>query len=414
MPFLEGLRLALQTILAHKLRSFFTLLGIIVSVAFLVAVVAVIQGMNAYVRDNIAGAIVGTNAFQIRRTPISVGLVDDEEFRRLQQRPIIAPEDVPFVERAIPDAVAVALQSGWPTPQADVKWRNRTVGDVLVFGVTPPFMSVQDYEFAAGETFTDVDVRERRPLVVLGWDVAEKLFETPAIAIGKKIRVRDAQFTVKGVIAAKGTVLGQSWDGFALLPITAFETMYGRRQTTVISVKMARADQVAGAMARAEESMRVAHQLRPGQENDFTVDTAEGLISFWESLTRVIFMVVPAVVAIGIVVGGIVIMNIMLMSVRERTREIGIRKSLGARNRDIRNQFMAESVTLTTIGGVVGLAAGFLLAVLVQAVSPLPAVVTPWSAALALGLGASVGLVFGVYPATRAARMDPIVALRYE
>src|SRR5512134_3357339 len=192
MPIFEGLRLALQTILAHKLRSFFTLLGIIVSVAFLVAVVAVIQGMNAYVRDNIAGAIVGTNAFQIRRTPISVGLVDDEEFRRLQQRPIIAPEDVPFVERAIPDAVAVALQSGWPTPQADVKWRNRTVGDVLVFGVTPPFMSVQDYAFAAGETFTDVDVRERRPLVVLGWDVAEKLFDSPEIAIGKKIRVRDA------------------------------------------------------------------------------------------------------------------------------------------------------------------------------------------------------------------------------
>jgi putative ABC transport system permease protein len=414
MPVFEGLVLALQTIVAHKLRSFFTLLGIIVSVAFLVAVVAVIQGMNAYVRDNIAGAIVGTNAFQIRRTPISVGLVDDAEFRRLQLRPIIAPEDVPFVERAIPDALAVALQSGWPTPMADVKWRNRTVGDVAVFGVTPPFMSVQDYVFAAGETFSEVDVRERRPVVVLGWDVAEKLFETPAIAVGKRIRVRNSQLTVKGVIAAKGTVLGQSWDGFALLPITAFEAMYGRRQTTVISVKMARADQVAGAMARAQEAMRIAHQLRPGQEDDFTVDTAEGLVSFWQSLTRVIFMVVPAVVAIGIVVGGIVIMNIMLMSVRERTREIGIRKSLGARNRDISRQFLAESVTLATLGGALGLAAGVVLATLVRTVSPLPAVVTAWSAFVALGLGASVGIVFGVYPATRAARLDPIVALRYE
>ena len=414
MPVFEGLRLALQTIAAHKLRSFFTLLGIIVSVAFLVAVVAIIQGMNAYVRDNIAGAIVGTNAFQIRRTPISVGLVDDEELRRLRQRPIIAPEDVPFIEAAIPDALAIALQSGWPTPQADIRWRNRTVGDVLVFGVTPPYMSVQDYVFAAGEPFTDVDVRERRAVVILGWDVAEKLFETPEIAIGKQIRVRTNQFTVRGVIAKKGTVLGQSWDGFALLPITAFEAMYGRRQTTVISVKMSRADQVAGAMARAEEAMRIAHQLRPGQENDFAVDAAEGLISFWQSLTRVIFMVVPAVVAIGVVVGGIVIMNIMLMSVRERTREIGIRKSLGATNRDIRRQFLAEAVTLTSIGGVLGLAAGFLLATLVATVSPLPAVVTLWSAGTALTLGASVGLVFGVYPASRAARLDPIVALRYE
>lgn len=414
MPVFEGLRLAIQTIVAHKLRSFFTLLGIIVSVGFLVAVVAVIQGMNAYVRDNIAGAIVGTNAFQVRRTPISVGLVDDEEFRRLQQRPIIAPEDVPFIEAAIPEAVAIALQSGWPTPQADVKWRNRTVGDVLVFGVTPPYMSVQDYVFAAGEPFSDIDVRERRTVVVLGWDVAEKMFESPEIAIGKRIRVRNGQFIVKGVIAKKGTVLGQSWDGFALLPITAFEAMYGRRQTTVISVKMARADEVAGAMTRAEEAMRIAHQLRPGQENDFTIDTAEGLISFWENLTRVIFTVVPAVVAIGIVVGGIVIMNIMLMSVRERTREIGIRKSLGATNRDIRRQFLAESVTLTTIGGACGLGAGFLLAFLVKAASPLPAVVTSWSALVAIGLGATVGIVFGVYPASRAARLDPIVALRYE
>jgi putative ABC transport system permease protein len=340
--------------------------------------------------------------------------VDDAEWRRLQQRPIIAPEDVPFVERALPDAAAIALQSGWPTPQADVKWRNRTVGDVFVFGVTPAYLAVQDYQLAAGEPFTDVDVRERRPVTMLGWDVAEKLFESPDIAIGKKIRIRTVQATVKGVVAAKGTVLGQSWDGFAMLPITVFEAAYGRRQTTVISVKMARADQVAAAMARAEEAMRVAHRLRPAEENDFTVDTAEGLISFWQNLTRVIFTVVPAVVAIGIVVGGIVIMNIMLMSVRERTREIGIRKSLGASRRDIRRQFLAEAVTLTTLGGALGLAGGFLLATLVKAISPLPALVTTWSAVVALALGASVGLVFGVYPATRAARLDPVVALRYE
>jgi putative ABC transport system permease protein len=414
MHFLEGLRLAFQAILAHKLRSFFTLLGIIVSVAFLVVVVAVIQGMNAYVRDNIAGAIVGTNAFQIRRMPISVGLIDERQWREMQRRPIIAPEDVPFVERALPDARAIALQSGWPTPLADVKWRNRTVGDAAVFGVTPPFIVVQDYDFAAGEAFTDVDVRERRPVALLGWDVGSKLFDHPDLGLGQQIRVAGRLFTVKGVIAAKGTVLGQSWDGFVLLPITAFESVYGRRQTTVISVKMHQAAEVAGAMQRAEEAMRIAHRLRPGEENDFTVDTAEGLITFWQSLTNVIFTVVPAVVAIGVVVGGIVIMNIMLMSVRERTREIGIRKSLGASRRDIRRQFLAESVTLATLGGAAGLTAGWLLAQTVRAVSPLPALVTWWSALVALTLGATVGLVFGVYPAARAARLDPIVALRYE
>ncbi len=414
MQFLEAGILALQTVWSHKLRSFFTLLGIIVSVGFLIAVVAVIQGMNAYVRERIAGAIVGVNAFQIRRDPIEVGFIDDEAWKRIQRRPIIAPEDIPYVERAIPDAQAIALQSGWPTPMADIAWRNRTVGDVFVVGVTAPYVTVQDYQIAAGDPLTDVDVRERRLVAVIGFDVADKLFGDIARAVGKRIRIRGAEFTIKGVVAKKGTVLGQSWDGFAMLPLTTFEALYGRRQTSVISVKMSTAGSVADAMLRAEEAMRIAHRLRPGEENDFTVDTAEGLIAFWQSLTRVIFTVVPAVVAIGIVVGGIVIMNIMLMSVTERTREIGIRKSLGATRRDILRQFLAESVTLSIVGGLLGLAAGAGLAGLVGAFTPLPARVTLWSVGVALGLGLSVGVLFGVYPATRAARLDPIVALRAE
>ncbi len=414
MPLTEAILLALQRVWSHKLRSFFTLLGIIVSVGFLVAVVAVIQGMNAYVRERLAGAIVGVNAFQIRRDPIQVGFIDDEEYRRIQRRPIIAPEDVPYVARALPDAEAIALQSGWPTPMADVQWRDRTVGDVVVFGVTAPFTVVQDYQVAAGESLSDVDLRERRFVAVLGFDVAEKLCGGPAQAVGRTIRVQGLQLRVKGVIAKKGTVLGQSWDGFVMLPLTTFEMLYGRRKTTVISVKMPTAAAVGDGMLRAEEAMRIAHHLRPSTEDDFTVDTGEGLIAFWGKLTRVIFTVVPAVVGIGIVVGGIVIMNIMLMSVTERTREIGICKSLGASRRDIRRQFLAESVTLSLLGGTAGLVAGAGLAAAVEAASPLPARVTLWSIGVALGLGIVVGIVFGTYPAIRAARLDPIDALRAE
>src|SRR6266446_7896933 len=390
MPLFEAVILAVDTIWSHKLRSFFTLLGIIVSVAFLVAVVAVIQGMNAYVRERLAGAIVGVNAFQVRRDPIQVGFIDDEAWKQIQRRPIIAPEDVGFIARAVPDAEAIALQSGWPTPMADVQWRNRTTGDVFIFGVTAPYVIVQDYAFAAGEALTDIDLQQRRYVAVLGYDVADKLFGNIEAAIGRTIRVHGIQLVVKGVIAKKGTVLGQSWDGFVMLPLTTFESLYGRRQTTVISVKMPAAAGVADGMLRAEEAMRVAHRLRPGEEDDFTVDTGEGLIAFWARLTRVIFNVVPAVTGIGIVVGGIVIMNIMMMSVTERTREIGIRKSLGASRRDIRRQFLAESIVLSLLGGVAGLLAGSALAALVQVASPLPARVTAWSVAVALGLGVSV------------------------
>src|SRR5437899_1890499 len=212
MPLSEAILEALQTAWSHKLRSFFTLLGIIVSVGFIVAVVAVIQGMNAYVRERIAGAIVGVNAFQIRRDPIQVGFIDDEAWKKIQRRPIITAEDVAHVERAVPDAEAISLQSGWPTPMADVQWRNRTVGDVLVFGVTPPFVVVQDYAFAAGAPFTDVDQRQRRLVAVLGFDVADKLFGAPELAIGSAIRVRGAQLSIKGVIEeghGAGAVLGR-------------------------------------------------------------------------------------------------------------------------------------------------------------------------------------------------------------
>ncbi|MCL4865513.1 MAG: ABC transporter permease [Gemmatimonadales bacterium] len=414
MSLLEAARLALHAIRTAKLRSFFTLLGIIVSVGFLVAVVAIIQGMNAYVKDNVAGAMIGTNAFQVRRTPIVVGFLDDDLVREIGRRPRITREDAEYVRRALPDARAVALQSGWPTPTTTVVHRNTSLGSVLVYGVTPEYQIVQDYVIAHGSPLTEPDITNRRLVTVVGFDVADKLFDRPELAVGKKIRVAGRELTITGVIASKGQTLGQSFDGFVLLPISVFESFYGRRRTTAISVKMPEGADIPAAMDRAEEAMRLAHRLRPGVPNDFSVDKADALVAFWTSLTGVLFAVIPAVVCIGILVGGIVIMNIMLMTVNERTHEIGIRKALGAREREIRRQFLVEAIFLSTLGGILGVLGGWSLALLVAAVSPLPATVTAWSVAAALTLGAGTGILFGVYPASRAARLDPITALRAE
>jgi putative ABC transport system permease protein len=411
MRYGDVLLTALTQIRANKLRSFFTLLGIIVSVAFLVAVVAVIQGMNAYVKENIADAMIGSNTFQVRRTPINITLIQDEDWLRMQRRRRITPADADVVQIALPDAQAIALTSGFPTPMSDVVFRDKTLGSILVFGVTPGYQQIQDYRFQYGEPLNEVDVRERRFVVVVGADITDKLFDGRN-PVGQSIHVHGIPLTIVGAIASKGRVLGQSFDGMVMLPITTFEAMYGRRQNTTISVKMATADEIEPAMARAQEAMRLAHRLRPGQEDDFSVETSSALVDFWKQLTRVLFTVIPAVVAIGILVGGIVVMNIMLMAVRERTHEIGIRKSLGARRVDILRQFLVESVMLATLGGALGAAGGWAFASMIAAASPLPARVTTWSIAAALTLGAGVGIIFGVYPASRAAALDPVAAMR--
>ncbi len=413
MHFIDVLTTAFAEIRANKLRSFFTLLGIIVSVAFLVAVVAVIQGMNAYVKDNVASSVIGTNAFQVRRVPLQIGFFDDEMWKQVSRRPVITRAEAGVVQAALPDAQAVAITSGFPSPLSNVGWRNREIGDVEIRGVTAPYQDVQDYRITRGRPLIDVDEAQRRAVVVLGSEVAEKLFET-VDPVGQQVELAKERFEVIGVLAPKGRVLGQSFDAIALIPLGRYEMLYGHRATTSISVKMADPADIASGMHRAEEAMRLIRHLRPAQDNNFSVETADALVAFWKSLTAVLFSVIPAVVAIGVVVGGIVIMNIMLMAVSERTREIGIRKAVGARARDIERQFLAEAVTLSILGGMIGVGSGWAFAALVATVSPLPARITWWSVVLAVTLGAGVGVLFGVYPSRRAARLDPITALRAE
>src|SRR4051794_2482621 len=254
MRFDDILLTAFRQIRANKLRSFFTLLGIIVSVAFLVAVVAVIQGMNAYVKENVANSLIGTNAFQVRRIPIQLGFFDDEMWKRVAKRPMITRAEFAVVQAALPDAQAIALTSGFPTPLSNIAWKNREVGDVQIRGVTAQYQDVQDYKFERGRPLMDVDEDQRRAVVVLGSEVADKLFEN-ADPIGQQVELAKERFEVVGVLASKGRVLGQSFDAIALIPFSRYEMLYGRRATTSISVKMKEAIAVATGMQRAEEAM---------------------------------------------------------------------------------------------------------------------------------------------------------------
>jgi putative ABC transport system permease protein len=401
-----------REILVNPLRSIFTLLGIMVSVTFLVAVVAIIQGMNAYVEQTIAGAIVGAKSFQVRRTPISIGGLTDEMIQLFKRRPRISESDANAVMDALPDAAAIGISGGGGIT-ANALWKGQTLGGISVLGVTPPYLDVQDYKIESGVPFAEVDMMQRRPVAVIGHDVADKLFGQ-VNPLGREMRLGADVVTVIGVAAPKGSFLGRSADLFALIPLSRYEMSYGLRPSTVIGVKMRTAVEVAPAMARAEEAMRVAHRLRPGDADNFAIETAAALVEFWKRLTAVLFSVIPAFVAVGVVVGGIVIMNIMLMVVTERTREIGIRKAVGATRRDIQRQFLSESIMLAMGGGVTGVFVGWAVAQGVAVLSPLPARITPWSVVLALFLGAGVGVLFGVYPARRAAMLDPIVALGAE
>jgi putative ABC transport system permease protein len=334
-------------------------------------------------------------------------------WKRVARRPIVTREDFAVVRAALPDAQAVAITSGFPTIQSDVQWNNREVGDVPIRGVTPPYQEVQDYRVEEGRPLVELDEDQKRAVVVLGHSVADLLFAS-ADPIGQEVRLGGQRFEVIGVLATKGKSLTGDLDAIALVPLSRYEMVYGHRMTTSISIKMKEAKDVAPAMSRAQEAMRLARRLHPGQEDNFSIETAAALVAFWERLTAVLFAVIPAVVAIGVVVGGIVIMNIMLMAVTERTREIGIRKAVGARARDIERQFLTEAIALSAAGGIIGVLSGWAFAELVAAVSPLPARITAWSVILAVVLGAGVGVVFGVYPARRAARLDPITALRAE
>jgi putative ABC transport system permease protein len=289
------------------------------------------------------------------------------------------------------------------------------VKDVQVTAATELYFDIRSLAIAEGRAFTAQEVQAGVPVLVLGYDLAEKLFEGQD-PIGREVKIYDIPYRVIGVVEKQGTLLGLSLDKFVVAPATAPLRRFVNppRVVDAVAMKANSQSEMREAMSQAEAVMRSRRHLRPKQGDDFALETADEVLDFWGKISRILFYALPGLVAISLVVGGIVIMNIMLMAVAERTREIGIRKSLGARRGDILRQFLVEAVALATVGAGAGVGIGIAMAALVAAVTPLPAAVAPWSIVVGVTLGAGVGIIAGVYPATRAARLDPIAALRAE
>jgi putative ABC transport system permease protein len=405
MEFKEAVKIALQSLWANKLRSVLTLLGVVIGVTSVIAVVTLVNGANTYVTTKFSRY--GADVFTVSKMPQIIS--SSEEYQRFQKRKNILLPDYQYIKDNCKRCVGIgAMQS----TTSKVVRGTESVTDTSIRGYTAQMPSLQNLNIEQGRDFTETDEEHASRVAIIGTDIQDHLFAGVS-PIGQELRVDGMPYTVIGVSEKQGSTFGQSQDNWVAVPLTAYQKSYGTAKTLIVYAKAGAAGQI---LDNAADEVRVLVRSRrhnaPGQPDDFELDENNTLVGFFSTITGYFGAVAGGIALISLVVGGIVIMNIMLVSVTERTREIGIRKALGARPRDILIQFLIESGTMALVGGFFGVVGGILVAQLVTIVAGFPSTVAFWSVLLGLLMATSTGVFFGVYPARKAAMLDPIVALR--
>jgi len=405
LQFLESIGVALRSLVSNKLRSILTLVGVIIGVMTVIAVVSIIAGMNKYVADQINA--LGSSTFFVNKFGITMS---EEDYLKALKRKNFALQDMEAIKERCPLCWKVGARM---VAFKKVKYREKYVSDIAIAGATANITEISDINLSSGRYPSEFENEHNRRVVLIGWEIADNLFpgQDP---LDKNIKIGNYYFRVVGVATKRGTFLGQNQDDFVLIPITTFNKLFGTKRYMSIFVKV----ENFGSMQEAQDQVRLVLRARRNvpydKPDDFAIMTSDTFMDLYRTFTSTAFLVMIGVSSIALVVGGIVIMNIMLVSVTERTREIGIRKAVGAKKKNILWQFLVEAVTLALVGGLIGIILGSVIAKIVAATTPLPAAIEAWSVITGLVIATSVGLFFGIFPAVKAAKLDPIACLRYE